>query len=61
MVCWTAMIAAYQQHGLSDGAIELFENMLEKNITPNYMANIHSINPGPEHYACMVDLLGQAG
>lgn len=27
----------------------------------NSMANIHRIKPGPEHYACMVDLLGRVG
>lgn len=27
----------------------------------NSMANIHNIKPGPEHYACMVDLLGRVG
>lgn len=25
------------------------------------MKKIHDVNPGPEHYACMVDLLGRAG
>lgn len=27
----------------------------------NSMKKIHDMNPGPEHYACMVDLLGRAG
>ncbi|CAJ1871168.1 unnamed protein product [Sphenostylis stenocarpa] len=27
----------------------------------NSMANVHSIEPGLEHYACMVDLLGRVG
>ena len=27
----------------------------------NSMKKIYDINPGPEHYACMVDLLGRAG
>ncbi|XP_057960898.1 pentatricopeptide repeat-containing protein At4g14850-like [Malania oleifera] len=27
----------------------------------NSMTNVHGMNPGPEHYACMVDLLARAG
>lgn len=86
VVCWTAMLAAYQQHGCANQVIELFEKMLEEEMKPNYvtyvsalsacshtgriekgfkyfdsMTKVHGINPGREHYACMVDLLGRAG
>ncbi|XP_027349468.1 pentatricopeptide repeat-containing protein At3g24000, mitochondrial-like [Abrus precatorius] len=86
VVCWTAMIAVFHQHGCADEAIELFEEMLKEGIVPEYitfvsvlsacshtgqvddgfkyfnsMANIHNVEPGPEHYACMVDLLGRVG
>ncbi|KAG2698143.1 hypothetical protein I3760_07G136400 [Carya illinoinensis] len=86
LVCWTAMIAACQQHGCANQAIELFEEMLGKGIEPDYisfvsvlsacshaghveegfvyfssMTEVHGMNPGPEHYACMVDLLGRIG
>ncbi|KAM7275700.1 hypothetical protein ACFE04_017566 [Oxalis oulophora] len=86
VVCWSAMIAACQQHGRVNQAIEFFEAMLRDGIKPDYitfvsvisacnhagrvtegyeyfnsMKNVHGINPGREHYACMVDLLGRAG
>lgn len=86
VVCWTAIIAACQQHGHANRVVELFEEMLGKGIKPDYitfvsvlsacshtgqveegffyfnsMVKVHGINPGYEHYACMVDLLGRAG
>ncbi|OMP09442.1 hypothetical protein COLO4_05482 [Corchorus olitorius] len=86
VVCWTAMIAACQQHGNGNQAIELFEKLLADGLKPDYitfvcvlsacshsgrvqegyayfnsMEKVHGINPGHEHYACMVDLLGRAG
>ncbi|XP_021734558.1 putative pentatricopeptide repeat-containing protein At5g52630 [Chenopodium quinoa] len=36
VVCWTAIISAFQQHGCSNQAIELFENMLQQGIRPDY-------------------------
>ncbi|KAL2941779.1 hypothetical protein RDABS01_030129 [Bienertia sinuspersici] len=36
IVCWTSMISAFQYHGCSNQAIELFENMLQKGIRPDY-------------------------
>ncbi|XP_030956422.1 pentatricopeptide repeat-containing protein At5g04780, mitochondrial-like [Quercus lobata] len=86
VVCWTAMIAACQQHGCANQVIELFEEMLGEGVKPDYitfvsvlsacsyaghvedgfgyfdsMTKVHGMNPGPEHYACMADLLGRAG
>ncbi|PSS21641.1 Pentatricopeptide repeat-containing protein [Actinidia chinensis var. chinensis] len=86
VVCWTAMISACQHHGHANRVIELFEEMLEEGMKPDYitfvcvlsacghtgcveegfayfnsMTEIHNMSPGPEHYACMVDLLGRAG
>ncbi|KAK7284466.1 hypothetical protein RJT34_19212 [Clitoria ternatea] len=86
VVCWTAMIAVFHQHGCANEAIELFEEMLKEEVVPEYitfvsvlsacshtghvddgfkyfnsMADIHNIEPGLEHYACMVDLLGRVG
>ena len=86
VVCWTAMIAAYQQHGYAKQVIASFQEMLGEGIKPNYitfvsvlsacshaglveegfayfdsMTKINGVNPGHEHYACMVDLLGRAG
>ncbi|KAJ4968564.1 hypothetical protein NE237_015265 [Protea cynaroides] len=86
VVCWTAMITAYQQHGRGDQVIELFEEMLAQGIKPdhitfvsvlsacshtgrveqgfgyfNSMSFVHGMKPGPEHYACIVDMLGRAG
>jgi len=86
VVCWTAMITVFHQHGCANEAIELFEEMLKEGIVPEYitfvsvlsacshtgkvddgfkyfnsMAEVHKIEPGLEHYACMVDLLGRVG
>lgn len=86
VVCWTAMISAFQQHGHGMQVISLFEEMIQNEIEPDYvtfvcvlsacshtgridegfsylnsMSKRHKINPGPEHYACMVDMLGRAG
>ncbi|KAK3441436.1 hypothetical protein EUGRSUZ_B01821 [Eucalyptus grandis] len=86
VVCWSAMITAFQQHGCADQAIKMFEDMLAEGTKPDYitlvsllsacshagridkgylyfnsMSKIYGINPGHEHYACMVDLLGRAG
>lgn len=86
VVSWTAMIAACQQYGRTSEVINLFEDMLQKGIRPDYitfvcvlsacshtgrvdegfayfnsMTQRYSMNPGPEHYACMVDMLGRAG
>ncbi|KAL2345570.1 hypothetical protein Fmac_006855 [Flemingia macrophylla] len=83
VVCWTAMIAVFHQHGCGNEAIELFEEMLREGAVPEYitfvfgvvglqpyrkvddgcryfnsMTNVHCIEPGLEHCACMVDLLG---
>ncbi|XP_010240804.2 PREDICTED: pentatricopeptide repeat-containing protein At2g22070-like [Nelumbo nucifera] len=37
VVCWTAMIAACQQHGCGGSVIELFEEMLAEGIKPDYI------------------------
>ncbi|GAB4855681.1 hypothetical protein Ancab_024323 [Ancistrocladus abbreviatus] len=86
VVCWTAVIAAFQQHGYASKVIEFFESMLQEGITPDHITFIcvlsacghtgqveagfayfnsmktnHNMDPGPEHHACMVDMLGRAG
>ncbi|KAL2511772.1 Tetratricopeptide repeat (TPR)-like superfamily protein [Abeliophyllum distichum] len=47
VVLWTATISAWRV----DEGFSYFNSMIQK----------HNISPGPEHYACMVDLLGRAG
>ncbi|XVE84571.1 hypothetical protein DITRI_Ditri17bG0023700 [Diplodiscus trichospermus] len=37
VVCWTAMIAACQQHGNGNKVIELFEKMLAEGLKPDYI------------------------
>ncbi|KAL5711041.1 hypothetical protein ACHQM5_021540 [Ranunculus cassubicifolius] len=37
VVCWTAIIAAYQQHGCAEKVIDLFEEMLAESIKPDYI------------------------
>ncbi|KAL5580430.1 hypothetical protein UlMin_012872 [Ulmus minor] len=86
VICWTAMIAAYQHHGCANQVVELFQKMLSEGMKPNYitfvsvlsacshaglveegfayfdsMTKVHGVNPGHEHFTCMVDLLGRSG
>ncbi|KAG7024054.1 putative pentatricopeptide repeat-containing protein, partial [Cucurbita argyrosperma subsp. argyrosperma] len=37
VVCWTAIIAACQQHGHANQVVELFEQMLREGIKPDYI------------------------
>uniref|UniRef100_A0A0A0LVV0 DYW domain-containing protein n=1 Tax=Cucumis sativus TaxID=3659 RepID=A0A0A0LVV0_CUCSA len=37
VVCWTAIIAACQQHGHANWVVELFEQMLREGIKPDYI------------------------
>ncbi|KAK6153457.1 hypothetical protein DH2020_013096 [Rehmannia glutinosa] len=86
VISWTAMLSAFQQHGRANEVIELFNDMLQAGVEPDYitfvsvlsacghtgrvddgfsyfnlMSRRYNMNPGLEHYACMVDLLGRAG
>ncbi|XP_015967742.1 putative pentatricopeptide repeat-containing protein At5g37570 [Arachis duranensis] len=83
---YSAMIAAFAEHGKSQDAIDLFLKMQKEGLQPNQvtfvgllnacsssalidegcryfrtMTEVFGIQPLPEHYACMVDLLGRAG
>ncbi|KAK2976321.1 hypothetical protein RJ640_008775 [Escallonia rubra] len=48
LVC---VLSAFSHSGRVDEGFAYFNSMTER----------HKVNPGPEHYACMVDLLGRAG
>nr|CAD1832075.1 unnamed protein product [Ananas comosus var. bracteatus] len=54
LVIINAMITAFAQHGLAEEALKLFVKMQAD-------GTIYGIQPGPDHYTCMVDLLGRAG
>lgn len=83
---WTAMVAGYGSHRYAKDALEVFYDMIQAGVKPNYITFVsvlaacsHSgfsdegwywfqaiqhrfnIEPGVEHYSCMVDLLGRAG
>eukprot|EP00256_Glycine_max_P044946 XP_006596897.1 pentatricopeptide repeat-containing protein At5g44230 [Glycine max] len=83
---YSAMIAAFAEHGKSQNAIDLFLNMQEEGLKPNQvtfigvlnacgssghieegcrlfriMTGVFGIEPLPDHYICIVDLLGKAG
>lgn len=83
---WTAMIAGYGMHGQAREALDVFYEMNQMGVKPNYvtfvsvlaacshagflnegwfwfraMKDRFCIDPGVEHYSCMVDLLGRAG
>lgn len=46
-----SVLSACSHGGLVDDGLSFFENMVED----------HGVEPGPEHYSCMVDMLGRAG
>ncbi|CBI38763.3 unnamed protein product, partial [Vitis vinifera] len=48
VITWTALIVGYAQNGRGR---DYFQSMEE----------VYGIKPGPEHYACMIDLLGRSG
>ncbi|XP_010276178.1 PREDICTED: putative pentatricopeptide repeat-containing protein At3g11460 [Nelumbo nucifera] len=48
---FVSVLSACSHAGLTDKGLEYFSEM----------KRIYGINPGPEHYACVVDLLGRAG
>ncbi|XP_010531671.1 PREDICTED: pentatricopeptide repeat-containing protein At4g16835, mitochondrial [Tarenaya hassleriana] len=86
IVAWNAMISGYAQHGQAQKALELFGEMRNGGIRPDWitfvavllacnhsglvragmeffdsMVSDYGIQPRPDHYTCMVDLLGRAG
>ncbi|XP_062151090.1 pentatricopeptide repeat-containing protein At5g39350-like [Alnus glutinosa] len=50
-VTFTSVLHACSHAGLVDKGLNLFKFMLEN----------HQMNPSPDHYTCIVDLLGRAG
>jgi pentatricopeptide repeat protein len=70
---YTAMISGLSDHGRCEEAIELFGQMQAEGVRPNEvtfgrakqvfrsMAAVHGMEPGVEHYGCLVDVLGRAG
>ncbi|TKY53105.1 putative pentatricopeptide repeat-containing protein [Spatholobus suberectus] len=48
---FVSVLSACSHAGLTDRGLEYFEEMEMK----------YSLQPGPEHYSCVVDLLGRAG
>ncbi|CAI8611670.1 unnamed protein product [Vicia faba] len=83
---YSAMVAAFAEHGKSQDAIDLFLKMKQEGLKPNQvtfvgvlnacsasglieegcrffqiMTEVYGIEPLPQHYTCMVDLLGRAG
>ncbi|KAK9735684.1 hypothetical protein RND81_04G219900 [Saponaria officinalis] len=64
VVCLTSMISAFQQHGYSNQVIELFENMLQRGIKPDYRtfvsvlsacAHTRKVEEGFAYFNSMVD------
>ena len=74
---WTALIVGYAQNGKGKDSVRLYEQMitfigllfacshaglLESGRSYlSSMERVYGIKPGPEHYACMIDLLGRSG
>ncbi|EXB57553.1 hypothetical protein L484_022659 [Morus notabilis] len=67
VVCWTAMIAAYQQHGCANQVFESFRAMLGDGIKPNYITFVsvlsacsHAglVEEGFEYFNSMTEMHG---
>ncbi|PON45051.1 DYW domain containing protein [Parasponia andersonii] len=83
---WNTIIMSYAIHGFGRESVELFSEMRENDIKPNYSTFVslltscsisgmvdvgwefyfsmkidYEIDPGIEHYGCILDLLGRAG
>ncbi|KAK7379699.1 hypothetical protein VNO78_34388 [Psophocarpus tetragonolobus] len=65
VVCWTAMIAVFQQHGCANEAIELFEEMLREGVVPEYItfvpvlsacSHTGKVDDGFKYFNCMVNV-----
>ncbi|KAL3817982.1 hypothetical protein ACJIZ3_003887 [Penstemon smallii] len=86
VVTWNAMISGYAQYGVSDKALNLFNDMRNNGIKPDWITFVgvlsacnhaglvdlgiqyfvkmqkdYGIKLKPDHYTCMIDLLGRAG
>lgn len=67
VVCWSAMISAFQQHGCGDRVAEYFEKMVQKGILPDYVTLVsvlsacsHSgkVELGFKYFNSMTELYG---
>ncbi|KAI4962983.1 hypothetical protein ZWY2020_020567 [Hordeum vulgare] len=65
LIATNAMITAFAQHNFAEDAFTLFTKMQNDGHKPNHatlsMRSVYGIEPNPDHYTCMVDLLGRAG
>lgn len=86
VVTWNAMISGYAQHGVGHKALNLFNEMRNEGMKPDWITFVgvlsacnhaglveqgicyfekmqkdYGIRVKPDHYTCMIDLLGRAG
>nr|KJB48240.1 hypothetical protein B456_008G059500 [Gossypium raimondii] len=68
-VTWNAMICGYAQHGLGEEALQIFEDMIVKNVTPNHAtfvsvlracAHIGLVEKGWHYFGLMLSDYGLA-
>ncbi|KAE8673032.1 4'-phosphopantetheinyl transferase superfamily [Hibiscus syriacus] len=61
VVSWTAIIGGYGMHGYGETVVD-HAGLTGKGLDYfSEMKTKHRLQPGPEHYSCMVHLLGRAG
>ncbi|KAF9608049.1 hypothetical protein IFM89_005199 [Coptis chinensis] len=63
-VSWNSMISGYAQHGFGRKALRLFGEMNRRRVKLDWITFVAVLSAcnhaGPDHYACIVDLLGRA-
>ncbi|BBH05614.1 hypothetical protein Prudu_017058 [Prunus dulcis] len=61
VACWNSIISTYAQHGEAEQALIIHAGLVDDGLRHFESMPRFGIEPGTEHYACIVSLLGRAG
>ncbi|CDY52331.1 BnaA09g38800D [Brassica napus] len=64
LITWTALIVGYAKNGKAKDSLEAYNHAGLTEEAQRYfesMRTVYRITPGPEHYACLIDLYGRSG
>ncbi|KAF9603391.1 hypothetical protein IFM89_035837 [Coptis chinensis] len=60
-IAWNSLVGVFAQHGLGRDA-DSHNGLVEEGLEYfNSMGKVYGVAPRPEHYSCVIDLLGRAG